>query len=59
MPNTSDHPTKRLRTIQELVADHLAAGLITQEGLDDAQRELEADPEWQAFLAAQPKPQAA
>ena len=59
MPTTSERPIKRLRTIQEVTADLIKSGHLTQDGLDEAQRELEADPEWQAFLAAQPKPQAA
>ena len=50
---------KRGKNLEELKADLMARGRITEKSWEKARRELDADPEWQAFLAAQPKPQAA
>ena len=50
---------KKGKTLPELKADLLKRGRITEKGMAKADQEIEADPEWQAILAAQPKPQAA
>jgi hypothetical protein len=46
---------KPLRTHQEVTRELLDSGKITEKGQDKARQELEEDPEWQAFLATQPK----
>lgn len=50
---------KKGKTLEELKAELMKRGRLTANGLEKARREREADPEWQAFLAAQPKPLAA
>jgi hypothetical protein len=46
---------KPLRTQQEVKQELLASGKVSEKSLDKARKELEEDPEWQAFLASQPK----
>ncbi len=50
---------KRGKNLEELKADLMKRGKITEKSWEKAGRELEADPEWQAFVASQPKPQPA
>lgn len=59
MSTPNKRPARQGRTVQELEAHLLKIGKFTKEGLAEAQRELDNDPEWQAFLAAQPKREAA
>ena len=42
-------------TLAQMQEKLLATGQITHEGLAKARAELDADAEWQAFLAAQPQ----
>ncbi|MBC7446974.1 MAG: hypothetical protein H7330_02825 [Hymenobacteraceae bacterium] len=53
---TKTPPSKPLA---ETINSLLRTGKLTPEGLAEAQIELDEDPEWQAFLAAQPKKEAA
>ncbi|MFC5271104.1 hypothetical protein [Adhaeribacter terreus] len=43
------------KTHKEVTQELLAAGKISEKGLEKARQQLEEDPEWQAFLASQPK----
>lgn len=45
-------------TLAQLKEKLLAAGKVTEKGLEQARQELAADPEWQAFVAGQPQHQA-
>ena len=42
-------------TLAQMQEKLLATGQVTHEGLIKARAELDADAEWQAFLAAQPQ----
>lgn len=59
MSKTADKKPSQGLTLDEMIGTFLDEGKITKKGMEEAQRELEADPEWQAYVASQPKPAAA